>query len=338
LSKLLYAIIKSGHSSLQKIGSNFSDSIDLESRIKKSKRWLDSKYTDFESFFLPHVELLLIKLAAKGELLIIMDGSEVGDGCTALMVSVAWRKRSLPICWVIKKCKKGHLPVSAHLEVLQTVLKLLPDNCQPILLGDGEFDSCAIQQFCQDNNWLYVLRTAKNTLIETQTGDKFTIGGLYPMENHQYRFVEDVYFTKKRFGVINCLVWHSPQYQHPLYLVTNIEWAKPVMDYYKKRFSIETIFGDIKSRGFNIHRVKISNPERIDKLLMVVCIAFLLVFALGTFKKQLNPFMPKFVRKDRINQLSVFQLGLRAIQYFIKEAINLFPEFSNDYFKNFSVR
>ena len=338
LAKLLFALIQSGNSSLQKLGNYLPESTDSESRVKKSKRWLDSKYTDFETFFLPHIHCLLSKLASIGELVLIMDGSEVGKGCTALMISVGWRKRSLPVCWLVKSCKKGHLPVSAHLEVLEIVYKLLPSTCQVVLLGDGEFDSCAIQEFCRQNQWKYVLRTAKNTRIETQSGDHFSIGELYPMKNHRYLFVEDIYFTKKRYGVINCMVWHLPKHQEPLYLITNIDWAKPVMNYYKRRFSIETIFGDIKSRGFNIHKVKIENSERMSKLLLLVCIGFLLVFAFGTFGKQLKVYLPKFLRKDRIKHFSVFQIGLRAWQYFIKQQIKLFPEFSKDCFKNFCVR
>ena len=46
-------------------------------------------------------------------------------------------------------------------------------------------------------------------------------------------------------------------------MVSNLDWAKDIMDYYTRRFGVETLFGDIKSRGFNIHKVKINDPERL---------------------------------------------------------------------------
>ncbi len=56
----------------------------------------------------------------------------------ALMVSVVWRKRALPVCWLVRKGKKGHMSVELHLEVLQQLAAILPDNSQAVLLGDGE--------------------------------------------------------------------------------------------------------------------------------------------------------------------------------------------------------
>ncbi|WKN42021.1 hypothetical protein [Tunicatimonas pelagia] len=43
-----------------------------------------------------------------------------------------------------------------------------------------------------------------------------------------------------------------------------------------------------------------------DTLLIVVCIAFLLVFALATFQNKLQKHIPKFLRKDRISAYSFF--------------------------------
>ena len=79
------------------------------------------------------------------------------------------------------------------------------------------------------------------------------------------------------------------------------------MDYYTRRFSVETLFGDIKSRVFNIHEVKIDDPERLNVMLMVVCVAFLLVFALATFQDKLPGYLPKFLRKGRISAYSSFR-------------------------------
>ncbi len=110
------------------------------------------------------------------------------------------------------------------------------------------------------------------------------------------------------------------------------------MDYYSRRFGIETMFGDIKSRGFNIHKVRIDDPERLNVLLMVICIAFLLVFALATFQDKLQAYLPKFLRKDRIHAYSFFQIGLRAFRFFIKQHLRVFPQYVNNYQQFICVR
>jgi hypothetical protein len=338
LSRIIFSIICSGQSSLQKIGNALPGGIDIESRVKKTKRFLDSKYTDHKSYFLPMIAPFLQGLSRKGELVIAIDGSDVGKGCTALMVSAVWRKRALPICWLVRKCKKGHLSVSAHLEVLTMLEGLLPEHCKVVLLGDGEFDSIEQQAFCKGHGWRYVVRTAKDTLIEGSDGERYRLDSIRVCDGKETFFIEDVYFTAKRYGPVNCLVAYNKKDRACMYWVTNMGYGPDVISYYKKRFAIETIFGDIKSRGFNIHKTKVGDPERIDKLLIMVCIAFLMVFAFATFEKKIRPYLGKILRKDRVRDFSTFQIGLRAMQFWMTKRLKLFKEYKKHPYKYICVR
>lgn len=338
LCKLVYAIISSRHCSLKHLGEYLPDFTDLESRIKKSKRFLQSKYTDFDTFYLPVLNHLLSRLSVH-EMILMIDGSEVGNGCTALMVSLKWRNRALPLCWIVRKCKKGHLPVSAHLEVLGCLASLIPQG-KVALLGDGEFDSPELQAFCESQGWQYVLRTAKNTIVSPDPNPDggFAVESLYPMEGHDYWFSEALYFTKRLYGPVAVMVWHSPKHCDPLYLVSNMEWPKDLMDYYSKRFLIETMFRDIKSSGFNIHKVRVKDPAMMNNLLMIVCIAYLLTVGFGAFELKNRIVWSKIARKDRAEELSVFHIGFIAIAFYKEKGLCIPPKFSKNFFKYFCVR
>ncbi|MEM1134670.1 MAG: IS4 family transposase [Bacteroidota bacterium] len=338
MSKIIFSIILSGHSSLQKLGNKLPETTDIESRVKKVKRFLDSKYTDYKTYFLPLITPFLRGLASKGELVIAIDGSDVGKGCTALMVSVVWRKRALPICWLVRKCKKGHLPVSAHLEVLSQLLGLVPTGCRVILLGDGEFDSIEQQAFCKLHDWQYVVRTSKDTLIQTGDGEQFQLNRLRVSNSKEALFIGDVYLTAKKYGLVNCWVAYNKKEKTSMYWVTNLEYGPDVITYYKKRFGIETIFGDMKSRGFNIHKTRVEDANRIDKLLIIIGIAFLIVFAFGTFEKQIKPYLGLILRKDRVDSYSTFQIGLRSMQFWIENHLKLFKKFRKNFTKYICVR
>jgi len=88
---------------LSELGRHMEDPIDLESRIKKAKRWLQNKWTDVTVHFIPYLLPILRSLSKTGELVLAIDGSCVGKGSMALMVSVIWRSRAIPICWVVRK-------------------------------------------------------------------------------------------------------------------------------------------------------------------------------------------------------------------------------------------
>src|SRR5688500_20177535 len=59
------------------------------------------------------------------------------------------------------------------------------------------------------------------------------------------------------------------------YLVSNMSVAEEAIQYYKKRFRIETFFSDQKSRGFNIQKSHIEDPQRLSRLLIASCLAYI---------------------------------------------------------------
>ncbi|WP_369010735.1 transposase, partial [Methylobacterium frigidaeris] len=44
--------------------------------------------------------------------------------------------------------------------------------------------------------------------------------------------------------------------------------AEEAIKYYQKRFRIETFFSDQKSRGFNLQKSHLEDPQRLSRLLI----------------------------------------------------------------------
>ena len=322
---------------MQKIGEGLEEEIDVESRVKKVKRFLKSKYTDYQCFFMPLIRSFLSGISPTSRLFLTIDGSLVGKDCMALMVSVVHGKRAIPLAWLVRKQKKGHMSVEAHLKVLHLVSELLPPGVEEvILLGDGEFDSVDLQMFATVQGWKYVLRTAKNALIETCEEEIFHLGDCYPNEGEDNFWIEEVYFSERKYGPVNCLVWHQRTFEYPIYLVSSLESAIEAQKAYRKRFSIETIFGDLKSRGFNLQKVRIKDPDMLSNLLIIVALAFLIVFTLGLHQHQIK--MSRIVRKDRINHYSIFQIGYKIAKYIAENQTDIFYKLKHFFITQFCVR
>jgi hypothetical protein len=58
--------------------------------------------------------------------------------------------------------------------------------------------------------------------------------------------------------------------------------AEEACRYDQKRFRIETFFSDQKSRGFHIHKSHISDPQRLSRLLIAACLAYIWIVYLGS--------------------------------------------------------
>jgi len=235
LAALISGIVGSKRTNLPAIASKVPDGTKRESRVKHFSRWIQNERIDVEIYFLPYAHALLENLAACGTLLLAMDGSEVGRNCLALMVSVIYKKRALPIAWIVVKGSKGHFPEETHVQLLEQVHHIVPQGADVVFVGDGEFDGITLQATIDGYGWHYACRTAKNILLY-EDGQAFTFNDLGVLPGQPPLSVPQVLFTHKRYGPVHAVAWWKKGHQDPLYLITNLELAEEACYWYARRF------------------------------------------------------------------------------------------------------
>ena len=265
-------------------------------------------------WFLPVAEQLLQRLADK-PLQLVMDGSTVGRGCMALMVSVVYHGRALPLCCLVVRGKKGHLPEELHRTLLHQVHSLVPAGAKVTFLGDGEFDGVGLQGDCERYGWQYVCRTATNICLRA-FGVELTVGMLAPQRG-ELLALTPVLMTAQRYGPVSILALWQERCDEALYLVTNMADLDAAFAAYQKRPHIETFFSDQKSRGFHIHKSHLSDPARLTRLLVASCLAYVWLVYLGVCAVR-DGLLAQIHRKDRCD-LSLFRLGLRLVARCLNE-------------------
>lgn len=320
---LINGIVGSKSCHLNKIASKMVDKAKDESRVDRLRRFLKNEGIDYDIYYLPFCKDLLSAFADR-PMLIAIDGSVVGRGCMCLMMSLLYRNRALPLVWLVVKQKKGHMDQRLHLKLFAELKTLIPSNSQVTLLGDGEFDGTNWQAEINDYGWQYVMRTAKNAIL-IEDGEEFIFKEIGVASGENWFSIPEVHFTRKAYGPVHALVWWQRKHEAPIYLITNVELAVEACRYYKKRFHIETFFSDQKSRGFNLQKSRLSNPKRIQRFLIAACLAYLWMIYLGELALQ-NQWHYTFHRKDRCD-LSLFQLGLRTIDFFINRGLDIYVAF-----------
>jgi hypothetical protein len=232
----------------------------------------------------------------------------------ALLVSVAYRGRALPIAWIVAKGRKGHFAETVHLHLVEQLAAVIPPKATVVMLGDGEFDGLTFQQTLQTHGWTYVSRTASNLPI--RVGDDRLVLHDLASPGKTVGLLVDGY-THQGYGPVTVIAWWEPSAPEPISLVTNLELAEEACWWYRKRFHIETFFSDQKSRGFHIHKSHISNPQRLLRLLIAACLAYLWIIYLGTLA-HVEGWVAVIHRTDRCD-LSLFQLGLRLLEHFLNK-------------------
>jgi hypothetical protein len=287
-----------------------------ESLIRRFTRFLKNDRHTLDSWFSPVAEQLL-KTLAKQPIQVVMDGSVAGRGCLALMLSVLYHGRALPLCWVVVSAPKGHFPQTTHRALLAQLQEIMPEDADVTFLGDGEFDGVDLQADLRSLNWSYVCRTASNIVVNA-CGVRFHVGDLGPAPGESLA-VSPAWITAEQYGPVAVLAIWEHKEQQPLYLVTNLTDLDQAVRLYKKRAQIETFFSDQKSRGFNIHKSHLSEPGRLGRLLIASCLAYLWLVYLGVCALQ-EEWRQLLHRRTRCD-LSLFRLGLRLLARALKDHI-----------------
>lgn len=328
LASLISGIVGSRSTNYPKIASKVPDRRKLESRVKGYSRYINDTDPDTGVYLMPFAAALLANLSAC-TLVLIMDGSDVGRNCVALMLSVQFRGRALPLGWLVVSGKKGHFSQEKHLALVSEVQKLVPAATDVIFLGDGEFDGSELQAKLAGFGWKYVCRTASNAIL--YNGEEFSFQELL-LEPGRCLEIPDVMFTRQRYGPVLAIAWWRKTHNEPLYLVSNMDLLEEACHWYQKRFKIETFFSDQKSRGFNLHKSHLSSPARVGKLMIAACLAYLWVVHIGlwSFGQNLHTIVHRTDRCD----LSLFQLGLRVLEHLLDFNLPIpvsFTDFSHAY-------
>ena len=328
LAALISGIVASQSSQLPRIATKVPTGTKPESRVKRFSRWVGNERVTQELYFLPYAELLLTGLGLE-PLVLALDGSTVGRGCVALMMSVIYKGRALPIAWLVREGKKGHFPEQMHIELIEQVQDLVRPGVKVVVVGDGEFDGIELQQTLhgeQDEaDWFYVCRTALNTTasVEGQDCRLDVMGAL--LKPGKWVVLQEVYLTAEAYGPVTTICWWGQGYDAPIYLVTNMNDAQQACRYYQKRFRIETFFSDQKSRGFNLQKSHLSDVDRLSRLLMASCLAYIWIVYLGDLCER-EGWREVIHRRSRCD-LSLFQLGLRLLDYLIDEGLPIPVQF-----------
>ena len=324
LAALISGIVGSKSTQLPSVATKIPDGTKPESRVKRLTRWLDNERILEEVYFLPYAESLLMHLALE-TLVLVMDGSVVGRGCVALMLHVIYKGRALPLAWRVRQGPKGHFPRGAAHRSGQTAASVPPRGDSGSVSGRRRVRWDDAAGDAQRGGLVLVCRTAQST-VATWEGETFRLDTLGACSKPGTLIaLQEVQITRDAYGPVMLLCCWATGYQEPLYLVSNMATAEEACRYYQKRFRIETFFSDQKSRGFHIHKSHIADPQRLSRLLIAACLAYIWIVYLGALCEKEG--WRELIHRRKRCDLSLFQLGVRILEHFLNEDLPIPVQF-----------
>ncbi len=310
MSKLLTGIWGSRSVHLSRVATKVPGKARTPSITRGLRRWVNNAAIVAEEWYEP-VARQWPQAAAQtvGEIRLIWDSTKIGFGHQLLLVSLAYRRRAVPIAWCWHSEPKGHTSAETQRHLLERVRALLPSGVPILLVGDTEFESGQIQQWAQEWDWRYVLRQKPNNLVKVK-GTWQSLASLAPAPGHR-RWLEGVSLTARHALTANLLLEWAAGEERPWLLATNLPTPAATHRAYKRRMWIDESFGDLKTHGFDLESTHLRDPNRLSRLALAVFLLY--VWCLATAQLVIKNGLRGWVdRKDR-RDLSLFQIGLRFI-------------------------
>jgi len=153
LAMMMTGLMRSESSNFEEIGrkSGHRSGSKFPSRVKLIHRFIKNKHISYETHFLPFIEVVIASLGLS-EFRVSIDSSKVGRGCLVLVIGLVYKKRVIPLAWLVYKGVKGHSSVAKQHALLNQVLALLPEGASVSLTGDAEFDGTGVIEWLKGSS------------------------------------------------------------------------------------------------------------------------------------------------------------------------------------------
>lgn len=326
LVMMIIGLVRSGDGRLSKMAEKVCYHHKIPSLVDRFRRFIRNENIDVTVEYGPFAQEIFQALQDEEKIVLMIDSTKMGGNCICLMVSVYYGGRALPLAWTVFKGRKGHSSQERQLELLKRVKEMLPLKASVVLVADGEFDgSKVVAWFQAQPSWLYVCRTSQSNKVFYQ-GQWVALNEL-KLEEEQEAFFPDLTFTESnQIPKVNILViWHQGHQEH-WFFVCNAENLAEAKRWYTKRFTIETLFSDLKGRGFNLDNTRLWIPERVSRLVFVAALAYYFIIVLGV-NAFINRDYERLVRTDACYH-SLFSIGLIYLNYLLNQ-YREFPSFQS---------
>lgn len=257
------------------------------SREQFLKRFLMSPYFSQEAAYYPLVRQALSSYKAPHWHLILDRTNLDKHRLDLLMVSLAFRKRAIPLGWQVRHF--GGTGSETQIRLLERISGLIPSGQKVIVHGDTEFGSVPMMQYVRSHaHWDFILAQKKHTYFQTNNGTWYYLADL-PIKPRQPIYRTELTWTKRHhYKSVNLFAFYaphqcgttSPRYE-VRYCVTSLPIAHTLRRLGRRRWGIECMFRDYKSSGWHIDQSGLQNPDNTETLLVLLSINYLWATVLG---------------------------------------------------------
>jgi hypothetical protein len=284
LASLVEAATHVGRATLSAIGRCLAADTTAKSRIQRTWRFCDNDRVHISDAMCGFINRLTRK--RKKALLVALDWTEIRTFHT-LMAAAVLGGRAIPLLWASYTEGQLHRSQNSYEEgLLRLLVSMLPAGVKVIILADRGFGRTELARVCLDLGVRFLIRIKPDVRV---THPSYT-GRLddYPIKKGMWRVLAGARYRSDQAVTLNVVIrWKKGLPKHrdePWFLMTNLGGnAVQLTDLFARRMAIEELFRDGKDGryGLGLGRAQVETAGRLDRLILVVALALILLSGLG---------------------------------------------------------
>lgn len=302
LAKFVVALLRVKTVNLSEVAHAFAGRALPESSYKRIQRFL-------RCFELPSaaVAVALARHAGlRSPFVLTLDRTEWQLGSVwlnVMVIGVAYNGMALPVVWRVLE-KKGCASTAEKLEIVGEFVRLFGARSIAYLAADREFADRGLFAYLRACGIDFRIRLKRNALVRNGRGQVVQAWRLFrsqrtgvglPLPGLRRCWAMELHLTGLRLQTGEYVIVASPRI------------AADALGDYGRRWEVETMFGCLKSRGFRLEETHVTAPERLEKLVALLALAFCWAVVVGEWLAAQKPLK---VKKHGRKCKSLFRHGL----------------------------
>lgn len=263
--------------------------------------------------------LIFSILPQKGPFTLAIDRTNWKFGSTDInifMLAVVHDGIAYPLLFSILP-KKGPSNTQERISLLERYIRLFGSESIDCLLADREFVGERWVKWLNDNHIRYHIRIRENfRVLIPRTGRWVRVSWLFNnLRMGETQHLYKIHYVNNHDCYLSACRMKGRNGMSELQILISYNKPKETVDTYRLRWQIETMFKAMKSVGFNIEDTPLTDLKRIEKLLLLVMVAFVWCYDVGEFvHRHLKPIR---ILKNGRKAKSIFRYGLDIVTEFL---------------------
>ena len=224
-----------------------------------------------------------------------------------LMLSAGYKNISIPLFWTVLE-KKGCSDNSERTAVLQEFVGKFGAESIRFVTADREFASKEWLRYLVERKISYRLRIKANVGITDKCGKLIRASRMLKTLKSGQRME---FRRKRKLWNQTVFVAVCRKADGDNVIVISSERSGRILLEYGMRWQIETLFGCLKTRGFQLEDTHLTTGERVSKLLSLLTLSTICALLSGEMASRE---IPTKIKKHGRPEKSVFRLGFEALR------------------------